>query len=861
MPSKRSSNAAQGRARKGRAQSPLTKTFKQDITGLILAIIAIAMCIALLDKSQAIITSGVRSALTYCFGAGALLVPIALFMFALTYFIERDEPVNWNIAIGLALIVVAILSLLSLNAPGVALAPDMVFTTPVLTKTGGYVGGGISYLLLILLGNIIGNVILVGFMIAGAVVCGFSISATVTRIRAKLGDAKAAALERAAQKRDQKAAESAARVENRTQVKARPQKAQPQTSLFDETGEGKTTYIGNRTQQLIKRNKPEEQSEDEALDDELIEEPKKERAAKRGKSKLKKEKREQDASSSDETTLLSPQAREMTQVMSAIAEDDEEAAAPTTLLPLTESKAQQKQAQKEAEASFAEALAHAEESRPGATDENYTLPSFDLLKPSKNNAITAMSDEDLTALAQKLQDTLTEFHLSATVEGWMVGPAVTTFKISMGEGERVSKIQNLQEDIALSLAAKSVRIFVPIPGTSYVGIEIPNDKIQPVAFADILPYCGDSGPLTCAFGRASTGKPMVYDLHKLPHLLVAGTTGSGKSVLLNSLIMSMLMRATPEQVRFIMIDPKRVEFTAYQGLPHLYVPVVTEPRQAASALQWATTEMERRFKMFQHYGVRDIETFNNQVRGNKFEDLENPPDTVPFFVIVIDELADLMMVAGKECEASIVRIAQLGRAAGMHLVVATQRPSADVVTGLIRANIDSRVALSVDNGTNSRIILDHKGAEMLLGKGDMLVRTRGVNLVRAQGCWVSDQEVKDVVAFIKTQKEADYHENILTEAQPLTPGAANAPSMGLDSAADDPLVWQAADIVVNSQLGSTSGIQRALSVGYARAGRIMDILEAKGVVGPANGSKPREVLMDQTRLQELKEAEAEFKEV
>ena len=495
-------------------------------------------------------------------------------------------------------------------------------------------------------------------------------------------------------------------------------------------------------------------------------------------------------------------------------------------------------------------------SRPGDSQGDYELPPLSILRKNDATDGSYADDSELAKTAQRLQGTLEEFGLTSRVTGWIAGPSVTTFKISMGEGERVSKIVNLEDDITLSLAAKSVRIFAPIPGTSLVGIEIPNEKPQPVFLSDVLPYA-QGGPLECAFGRDSEGKPIVVDLAGLPHLLVAGTTGSGKSVLLNAIIMSMLMRSTPEQVRLIMVDPKRVEFTGYAGLPHLYVPVVTEPRQAASALQWGVTEMERRLKVFEHYKVRDIKTYNGNVDGGKYADMENPPKHMPYFVIVIDELADLMMVAGKDVESSIVRIAQLGRAAGIHLIVATQRPSADVVTGLIRANIDNRVALSVDNALNSRIILDQKGAEQLLGRGDMLVKLRGKKPRRAQGCWVSDEEIEQTVAFVRDQVTADYHEDILTAVVPNTPGAPGA-EVGKD---DDPLVWEAARIVVESQLGSTSGLQRALSVGYARAGRIMDMLEAKGVVGPANGSKPREVLLDKEALEDLKVQEAAYREV
>ncbi|MBQ6395060.1 MAG: DNA translocase FtsK, partial [Atopobiaceae bacterium] len=496
--------------------------------------------------------------------------------------------------------------------------------------------------------------------------------------------------------------------------------------------------------------------------------------------------------------------------------------------------------------------------RPGDDASTMVLPPAKLLNSDPKAGASAVGKGDLQSVANRLQATLEEFGSTSRVVGWTAGPSVTTFKIAMGEGERVAKISNLESDIALSLAARSVRIFSPIPGTSLVGIEVPNEKRQSVYLGDVLPFA-QGGPLEAGFGRDSEGNPIVVDLAKLPHLLVAGTTGSGKSVMLNSIIISILMRATPEQVRFIMVDPKRVEFADYAGLPHLYVPVVTEPRQATSALQWAVSEMERRLKVFNRAKVRDIGSYNSKVESGAFKDEPEPVKTMPFFVIVIDELSDLMMVSGKEVEASIVRIAQLGRAAGIHLVVATQRPSADVVTGLIKANIDNRVALSVDNGMNSRIILDQNGAERLLGNGDMLIKLRGRSPKRAQGCFVSDKEIKDVVDFIKNQIDAEYHEEILSMVAPgMAPGQNGAASM---AGADDSLFWEAAQLVVDSQLGSTSALQRHLKVGYARAGRIMDMLEQKGVVGPPDGSKPREVLMDAAKLEELRSAESVYEGV
>ena len=427
----------------------------------------------------------------------------------------------------------------------------------------------------------------------------------------------------------------------------------------------------------------------------------------------------------------------------------------------------------------------------------------------------------------------------------------------MGEGERVNKITNLQDDIQLSLASESVRIFAPIPGTSLVGIEIPNKTRQNVCLGDVLP-CAQGGPLEFAIGRDSEGAPVVADLARMPHMLVAGTTGSGKSVLINAIIMSLVMRTNPEQVRLILVDPKRVEFSCYAGLPHLYVPVVTEPRQAASALQWAVTEMDRRLKVFERAGARDVKVYNRMVEDGRFDDQENPPKPMPYLVIVIDELSDLMMVAGKDVEASIVRIAQLARAAGIHLVLATQRPSADVVTGLIKSNVDTRVALKVSSSIDSRVILDQTGAERLMGRGDMLFRRAGGVLRRVLGAYASDAEIESVVGFIRDQREPEYHAEILSAVVPGQPGAG----AGADPAEeDDPLVWEAAQVVVDSQLGSTSGLQRRLKVGYARAGRIMDMLEQKGVVGPPDGSKPREVLLDTDGLEELRQAEEAYREV
>ena len=831
MPAKRTSNAAKKGNSKARSRSAATRggsgalvgTVRGDIVGIVLVVVACALLAALLVPSTAVVTSAVRDFLALSFGVAAPLVPCAVLAFACTFFLDGEQGLPSRIALGLALVVLAILAMVSLNTPAAAAAPESVFEPQAARSSGGYVGGAVAWALLTLVGTVVGNIVLVGVIVAGIVVCGFSVSGAVSRARERISAAAAAHDQRVRERRDREIIDAAADEDPAVPV-AR--------SLFDDasetTDEAATTFIGNRKTTVLKRGG---------------------KRAAQGTAVLLGTDSTPDAAP---TTLLERTPAEG----EGAAADEATGTVPAFLGKGSRRGGADKGARscspKRAEKSEPPAMPV----RPGDGDESYQLPPLSILRENPDAGASFAGEAELKATAERLQGTLEEFSLTSRVEGWIAGPSVTTFKISMGEGERVSKIVNLEDDIALSLAAKSVRIFAPIPGTSLVGIEIPNEKPQPVFLSDVLPYA-TGGPLDCAFGRDSEGRPIVVDLAGLPHLLVAGTTGSGKSVLLNAIIMSMLMRATPEQVRLIMVDPKRVEFTGYAGLPHLYVPVVTEPRQAASALQWGVTEMERRLKVFEHYKVRDIKTFNGNVDGGKYADMENPPKHMPYFVIVIDELADLMMVAGKDVESSIVRIAQLGRAAGIHLIVATQRPSADVVTGLIRANIDNRVALSVDNSINSRIILDQKGAEQLLGRGDMLVKLRGKKPRRAQGCWVSDDEIEKTVSFIREQVTADYHEDILTAVVPNTPGGSE-PGAPKD---DDPLIWEAARIVVDSRLGSTSGLQRALSVGYARAGRIMDMLEAKGVVGPANGSKPREVLIDKDGLEELMAAEETYREV
>ncbi|MEG0302359.1 DNA translocase FtsK, partial [Gordonibacter sp.] len=499
--------------------------------------------------------------------------------------------------------------------------------------------------------------------------------------------------------------------------------------------------------------------------------------------------------------------------------------------------------------------------------DGFQLPTPDMLATSNLSKKDKANEVELRETADCLQETLESFSIFAEVVGWVAGPTVTLFKVDLPSGVRVSRITALEQDIALALAAPGVRIFAPIPGTNYVGIEVPNRTRQTVLLGDVLKDAQE-GPLQVAIGKDVEGRSIVSDLSKMPHLLIGGTTGSGKSVSVNAMIMSILMRATPAEVRFIMIDPKRVEFTPYNGIPHLYVPVVTEAREAASALSWGVAEMERRLKVFSKVGARNIGQYNAKVQAElaeqqKAADEGKEPaaralgDELPYIVIIIDELADLMMNVGKEVEFSISRIAQLARAAGIHLIVATQRPSTNVVTGLIKANITNRIAFNVASGIDSRVVLDTPGAERLIGLGDLLLsKPELAKPQRIQGCYVSEDEINAVVDMLKEQGEPEYHSEIL-QTNLITLGASQPDGSGGSCSDDDPLIWEAADIVVSSALGSTSNIQRRLKVGYSRAGRIMDMLEDKGVVGPPNGSKPRDVLVDAMELETLKAFEAQ----
>ncbi|PMR65043.1 cell division protein FtsK [Streptococcus intermedius] len=471
---------------------------------------------------------------------------------------------------------------------------------------------------------------------------------------------------------------------------------------------------------------------------------------------------------------------------------------------------------------------------------DYKLPTINLFAPDKpkNQSKEKRIVRDNIKI---LEETFASFGIKATVERAEIGPSVTKYEVKPAVGVRVNRISNLADDLALALAAKDVRIEAPIPGKSLVGIEVPNSEVATVTFRELWEQSktDDKKLLEIPLGKAVNGSVRTFDLAKMPHLLVAGSTGSGKSVAVNGIIASILMKARPDEVKFMMVDPKMVELSVYNDIPHLLIPVVTNPRKASRALQKVVDEMENRYELFSKVGARNIAGYNAKVAEyNSQSEYKQVP--LPLIVVIVDELADLMMVASKEVEDAIIRLGQKARAAGIHMILATQRPSVDVISGLIKANVPSRIAFAVSSGTDSRTILDENGAEKLLGRGDMLFKPIDENHpIRLQGSFISDEDVERIVAFVKNQAEADYDDS-------FDPGEVSESDMESGSGDDggDPLFEEARALVIETQKASASMLQRRLSVGFNRATRLMEELEAAGVIGPAEGTKPRKVLLN-----------------
>jgi len=500
---------------------------------------------------------------------------------------------------------------------------------------------------------------------------------------------------------------------------------------------------------------------------------------------------------------------------------------------------------------------------PQSTDENYQFPPLTLLREQVKPAF-ANSEEEHRRNAENLLRILSEFGVDVTLGEIHVGPVITRYEVIPAAGVRVEKIAGLDKNIALGMRAQSVRILAPIPGKAAVGVEVPNQNPTPVGMRELLEsedWAGGKAELPVALGKDVSGKPLVSDLSKMPHLLIAGATGSGKSVCINSIVASILYSKSPKDVRLLMVDPKIVELKIFNSLPHMLIPVVTEPKKVPAALKWLLAEMEQRYQMFAKVGVRNILGFNGRKRGAKPEpelqgtlggvDSSLPeeveiPDRLPYIVAIVDELADLMMVAPAEVETSIARLAQLARAAGIHLIIATQRPSVNVITGVIKANLPSRIAFQVASQVDSRTILDTKGADTLIGRGDMLFSPPGSSrLVRAQGAFVSDEEVQELVEFLKRNGPPQYAQEVQAQID-RDPDAEDDAGDGadMDLGDDEQLLKQAIGVLKSSRRASTSMLQRRLRIGYNRAARLMELMEEKGIVGPENGAQPREILGD-----------------
>lgn len=787
-------------------KSLVDSNMREDLIGIALAVIGIALFVAVIIPGNAFVSVAISDGLKLALGLGAYVIPFALVFWGASFFLKTEGTKVGRLVLGIAVILVAIMSLLSLFSPSVVESlPSSLFAQRTLVSGGGYAGSGVAWLFMTLFGRLIAAIILVGIAIAGLVLAGVSVSTPFLYVKNLI-----------TQKSEKRTQE---RYEEEIYGSDQPDYQPDDTTRIDiDPDETISLNMAKKSPFARIKSRFGVSKDPESID-------------------LQNGSIADSALDKDKTIDLSDIAQDAT-----IALDDAKPAKPKKRQMKTVKLDSSDNEPQGADATMA--LSKKTQAVPsGSTPtalEGFVLPDPRTLGVTKAKRPT--TNTELKQTATILQQTLEEFSLPAKVVGWLAGPTVTMFKVDLPSGVRLAKLTNLADDIALALAAPSVRI-AQIPRTSLVGVEIPNKTRSSVLLGDIISSC-KQGPLQVAIGEDVDGDKVCVDLAKMPHLLIAGTTGSGKSVCLNGMIITMLMRATPAEVRMILIDPKRVEMSLYNGIPHLYVPPVTEPKEAASALKWAVAEMERRLKVFEQVGAKNIGFYNQMIqKGDLTDEDGNHPDELPYIVLVIDELSDLMMVAGKEVEDSIVRIAQLARAAGIHLIIATQRPSSNVVTGMIKANITNRIGLLVATNVDSRVILDQSGAEKLVGNGDMLFsKPEWGKPKRIQGCYVSEAEISSVVEHLKAQGQPDYHPEILQ--QQVSTGASSGSMSSSDDNADDPLLWDAAEAVVSAGLGSTSMLQRRLKVGYARAGRIMDMLESKGIVGPQEGSRARDVLMD-----------------
>ncbi len=857
---------------------------RHDIVGVVLIVLAVVLLTGALVQTTGVVTQFIHHALFVTLGVGAYLLPVGLAIMGVCFLIRFNEyRVPTRVIIGVILILLAILVICALATPGASTGDlSRFFEQEELVKRGGYVGAGIAWVLCELLGQVVSIIIMAGLIVVGLVIIGFSFSKTIEKVREVHA--------RRVENRISRATSTSTREAYReAQVNRAPAKqakeAIPTTDYALPAGEntGSISAAETVSTKLLNRLKSKRIGEQGVQTASGFDVAPTQRfdasaasvapAAPLPKAASKKPGVSSSVTETPTGTYLPPAvplpgknslttsaaaSRRAASVVETVSETPAVVEVETQPAEQTLTrKLGRKNATKPVDAPAKQAEKPAEAAEPSMTTklrlaaeqelDGFTLPSMSLLQASSGQGNRREAESQAAQTAQVLEETFAAFNVFITVVGWVPGPTVTLYKLELPPGLKVQTINNLSADISRALMVDGVRIYSPVKGTAYVGIEVPNKKRETVYLADVLKDAPE-GPLQVAIGKNVDGKAIVEDLAKMPHLLIGGTTGSGKSIAMHGMIMSILMRSTPNQVRFIMIDPKRVEFNHYEDIPHLYVPPVTDPKEASSALSWAVAEMELRLKKFQKARARDIASYNAMIDNGEL-DVENA-HKLPYIVVVIDELADLMMNVGKEVEFSISRIAQLARAAGIHLIIATQRPDANIVTGLIKANITNRVALKVSSGTNSRVIIDQTGAENLIGRGDMLFQTTdSPKPVRIQGCFVSDKEIDKVVEEWKKQGTPEYNEAILATNKV---GIGDQKTNNLGGGDNDPLLWEAADLVVENNFASTSTIQRKLSVGYARAGRIMDQLEEKGIVGPSNGSKPRDVLVNVEELETIK---------
>ena len=797
-------------------QKNVRPPIRREVGGCVCLLLALCVVVSYF-QADAIVQNLLGKLLRGLMGYGYWLTAPALALAGVILMAHRGRPVALRTACALVMPVLlgAILHLLLYKGEavtGFSAAMKSLWASGLLLQSGGALAGGLAMGMKRLVGTVV-SVVLLLLLLAAAVFAALRVSPRELVQRAR---------ERAPYE-----------PEPETERPARPEKPRRQRVQVD---------MPLDEEPVRPKPEPKPESKPQEAPDEPL-------PRKKGKAFFSH--RGEDVMTPDQ--VLRPQEPEPAPEVPPAAQSEPEPAPQ----PEKKSRRGQESAAREVE-QHAQEVSQAIEEELAEPEEAYQYPPVTLLDQNSDDNYTEVGAE-LRNNSRRLAQTITSFGVDAKPGDVVHGPSVTRYEFTLDQGVKLSKLTNLADDIALALGSGGVRI-APIPNkSSVVGIEVPNRVVTAVRIRDVIDsraFAEHKSRVAFAVGKDIGGNCIVGDIAKLPHVLIAGTTGSGKSVCTNSLIVSLLYKSTPEEVRFIMVDPKMVELAPYNGIPHLLIPVVTDPKKAAGALQWAVYEMMKRYKLFSENGVKDLAGFNALAQRN--EELKK----MPTVVVVIDELADLMLVAAKEVEESICRVAQMGRAAGMHLVIATQRPSSDVITGLMKANIPSRIAFAVASSLESRIILDTTGAEKLVGKGDMLYAPLGAGKpTRVQGCFITPEEIERVVDYVKQSGEAEYSQDVMDKIEQAVKEkekggkSAGAPEPAGESP-DDELLTAAVDVVLETGQASVSMLQRRLKLGYARAARLVDQMEERGYVGPFEGSKPRQLLIDKAKWQELKMAKA-----